>query len=89
MRRDGVAVSERTVVFWNYATVSQQNGITLNRLNFDEFAIDKPLAGGVRLKQQLIASGNLQLPFLPHIKQSESSTQWEKTFRTVPTLNFD
>ena len=42
MRRDGVAVSERTVVLRDHATIGQQNGIALNRLNLDELAIDEP-----------------------------------------------
>jgi hypothetical protein len=89
VRRDGVTMRECPVVVRNHAAISQHNGIALNRLNLDEFAIDELLAGSVCLQQQLIASGNFQPPLLPHIKQCESSTQWEKTFRTVPTLDFD
>jgi hypothetical protein len=56
VRRDGVTMRECPVVVRNHAAISQHNGIALNRLNLDEFAIDELLAGSVCLQQQLIAS---------------------------------
>ena len=84
VRRDGVAVSERAVVFRNHPAIGQHNGIALNRLHLDEFAIDEPLAGSVRLQQQLVAGGDFQLPFLPHIKRGEASHPMGKDFQNRP-----
>ena len=87
MRRDSVTVRERAVIFRNHPAIGQQNGIALNRPHLDEFAVDKFLPP-VRLQQQPVTSGHLQLPFLSHIKQGKALTQWENTFGTVRALDF-
>jgi hypothetical protein len=46
------------------------------------------LTATVRLQQQLVASGDFQLPFLSHIKAGAACTQWENTFGTVRALDF-